>query len=192
LPHPPRFHSHCPASPTSARMFGECCPSQSLTVTYILGPYENLPWVGKACLYEQGHPEGRRRLARSTDGQAYRWETLNNIPRPCPTAQLWRPTKPCHIRNGAQITVNGMGQIFLRCLHSECSLRSSGQRWYIGTVPASLLLRRRQSESVAAAEQATSKIATHKRSAEENIEGASDRPHTLRSARRRNAPAGSR
>jgi hypothetical protein len=100
----------------------------------------------KACLYEQGHPEGR--LTRSTDGRAYRWETLHNTPRPCPTAQLWRPTKPCHLSNGAQITVNGIGQIFLRCLHSECRSRSGGQRWYVGTVPASLLLRQRQEQSV--------------------------------------------
>jgi hypothetical protein len=43
-PPPCCHHSHCPASPTSARMFGECRPSQSPTC--ILGPYENLPWVG--------------------------------------------------------------------------------------------------------------------------------------------------
>jgi hypothetical protein len=70
-------------------MFGECRPSQNLT--YILGPYENLPWVGpcavrkpsldlclvegdpavdafiKACLYEQEHPEA----AEHTDGRPW-------------------------------------------------------------------------------------------------------------------------
>jgi hypothetical protein len=119
----------------------------------------------KACLYEQGHPEGR--LTRSTDGRAYRWETLNNTPRPCPTAHGRQPAplndhlsifsnnvlnfynikaeqlrfgvQPSRVSNGAQNTVNGIGQIFLRCLHSECRSRSGGQRWYVGTVPASLL-----------------------------------------------------
>ena len=134
----------------------------------------------KACLYEQGHPEGR--LTRSPDGQAYRWETLNNAPRPCPTAQLWRPTKPCHVSNGAQITVNGLGQIFLRCLHSECRSRSGGQRWYLGTVPASLLLLQSESATVA---KATSTSAARKRSADTNIEESSDQP--FRSSRRRNA-----
>jgi hypothetical protein len=134
----------------------------------------------KACLYEQGHPEGR--LTRSTDGQTYRWETLNNTPRPCPTAQLWRPTKPCHVSNGAQITVNGLGQIFLRCLHSECRSRSGGQRWYVGTVPASLLLL--QSESAAEAK-ATSTNTTRKRSADDNVEEASDQQS--RPSRRWNA-----
>ena len=104
-------------------------------------------------------------------------------PRPCPTAQLWRPTKPYHVSNGAQITVNGLGQIFLRCLHSECRSRSGGQRWYVGTVPASHLLL--QSKSVAEA-QATSTNAMRKRSADDNVEEASDQP--LRPSRQRNAP----
>jgi hypothetical protein len=47
----------------------------------------------------------------------------------------------------------------------------------------------RQGESEAVAEQATSKIAPHKRSAEEIIEGASGRQHTFRSAQRRNRAA---
>ena len=135
----------------------------------------------KACLHEQGHPEGR--LIRSTDGQAYRWETLNNIPRPCPTAQLWRPNKPCHVSNGAQITVNGIGQIFLRCLHSECRSRSGGQLWYVGTVPSSLLLL--QSESAAEDKQSLLNKATRKRSAGQNLEETSDQPS--RPSRRWNA-----
>ena len=137
----------------------------------------------KKCLYEQGHPEGR--LIRSTDGQAYRWETLNDIPRPCPTAQLWRPAKPCHVSNGAQITVNGVGQIFLRCLHSECRSRSGGQRWYLGTVPASLMPH--HSGSAADTRQTPPKNETRKRSADQDLEGASDQLHRLTPAQRRNA-----
>ena len=146
-------------------------------------PAEGVPAVAdfiKACLYAQGHPEGR--LTRSTDGQAYRWETLHNIPRPCPTAQLWRPTKPNHVSNGAQVTVNVAGQIFLRCLHSECRSRSGGQRWYVGTVPASLLPH--QSESAASSGQKTSTGAACKRPADQDLEGASDRLHRPTPARR--------
>ncbi len=151
-----------------------------------LSPAEDDPAIDafiKACLYEQGHPEGR--LTRSTDGHAYRWETLHNAPRPCPTAQLWRPNKPCHVSNGAQITSNGIRQIFLRCLHSECRSRSGSQRWYVGTVPSSLLPR--QSEPAAETKQAMSTTAERKRSVEESIEGAFGQPHKFPPARRRNA-----
>ena len=137
-----------------------------------LRPAEDDPTVDafiKACLYEQGHPEGR--LTRSADGQAYRWQTLNNAPRPCPTAQLWRPTKPSHVSNGAQVTVNAVGQIFLRCLHSECRSRSGGQRWYVGSVPASFSSR--QSESLTCSRPIMSKNATRKRSASQDLEGGS-------------------
>ena len=145
-------------------------------------PAEGVPAVAdfiKTCLYAQGHPEGR--LTRSTDGQAYRWETLHSIPRPCPTAQLWRPTKPNHVSNGAQVTVNAVGQIFLRCLHSECRSRSGGQRWYVGTVPASLLPH--QSVSAAGSGQKTSPGAACKRPADQDLEGASE--HRPTPARRR-------
>ena len=145
-------------------------------------PAEGVPAVAdfiKTCLYAQGHPEGR--LTRSTDGQAYRWETLHSIPRPCPTAQLWRPTKPNHVSNGAQVTVNAVGQIFLRCLHSECRSRSGGQRWFVGTVPASLLPH--QSVSAAGSGQKTSPGAACKRPADQDLEGASE--HRPTPARRR-------
>ena len=122
----------------------------------------------KECLYGQGHPEGR--LTRSTDGRAYRWETLHSIPRPCPTAQLWRPAKPSHVSNGAQVTVNAAGQIFLRCLHSECRSKSGGQRWYVGTVPASLLPH--QSESTASSSRQTSSNPARKRFAGQDLKGA--------------------
>ena len=138
----------------------------------------------KECLYGQGHPEGR--LTRSTDGRAYRWETLHSIPRPCPTAQLWRPAKPSHVSNGAQVTVNAAGQIFLRCLHSECRSKSGGQRWYVGTVPASLLPH--QSESTASSSRQTSSNPARKRFAGQDLKGASDQLHRLNPTRRRNAP----
>lgn len=147
-------------------------------------PAEDDPAVDafiKACLYEQGHPEGR--LTRSTDGQAFRWQILNNAPRPCPTAQLWRPAKPSHVSNGALITVNAAGQIFLRCLHSECRARSGGQRWYVGSLPASISLR--QSESVTDTRQTTSIHATRKRAANQNLDRGPVQPHSFAPTRRR-------
>jgi hypothetical protein len=115
--------------------------------------------------------------------RAYRWETLHSIPRPCPTAQLWRPAKPSHASNGAQVTVNVEGHIFIRCLHSKCRSRSGGQRWYVGTVPASLWPH--QIESTASSSQKTSTDAACKRSADQDLEGASAHLHRLTPARRR-------
>ena len=160
-------------SPTGQRHTGAVRKSDvsgtSSKSSHGIRPAEEDPAVDafiKACLYAQGHPEGR--LTRSTDGHAYRWETLHNTPRPCPTAQLWPPTKQCYVSNGAQIRVTGIGviigQIFLLCLHSECRSKSGGQRWYVGTVPSSLLTR--QSEPAAETKQATSTTAARKRSVE--------------------------
>ena len=122
-------------------------------------------------------------MTRSTDGQAFRWQILNNAPRPCPTAQLWRPAKPSHVSNGALITVNAAGQIFLRCLHSECRARSGGQRWYVGSLPASISLR--QSESVTDTRQTTSIHATRKRAANQNLDRGPVQPHSFAPTRRR-------
>ena len=91
----------------------------------------------KELLCAQGHPEGR--LISSSDGRSYRWEILGGLARPCLTAQIWRPAQPEHKSNGARISVDSAGRVFLKCLHTQCRSVSGGQRCYVGTIPSSLL-----------------------------------------------------
>ena len=91
----------------------------------------------KKCLRAQGYPEGY--LALTSDRQSYRWGTSAGVPRPCQTAQIWRPLQPEHKSNGARISVSPTGQVFLQCLHEQCRKVSNGQRWYLGTLPPELL-----------------------------------------------------
>jgi len=91
----------------------------------------------KKLMFEQGHPEGR--LIQSSDGSSYRWEILGGLARPCLTAQIWRPALPEHKSNGARISVDKAGRVFLKCLHTQCRSVSGGQRCYVGMIPSSLL-----------------------------------------------------
>jgi hypothetical protein len=128
--------------PASLRCRISCAPARGKPAgkTRASAPADvdpNIVVRAKELLRQQGHPDGRLMLAR--DGGSYRWDTLGGLARPCLTAQIWRPAQPYHKRNGARVSVDNAGRVFLQFLHTQCRAMSIGQRCYVGMIPFSLL-----------------------------------------------------
>ena len=63
------------------------------------------------------YPEGRLQ-SRDQFGSCYLWHAVSSdTPRPCNVAQIWRPDKPIHISNGAIMSIDSWGAVFVKCLH---------------------------------------------------------------------------
>jgi hypothetical protein len=61
--------------------------------------------------------------------------------RPCSIAQIWRPLQPVHINNGAWVSIDGIRQVFLKCLHPECQRLDKSKGLFIGHIPLQVDLR---------------------------------------------------
>ena len=74
-------------------------------------------------LRKQGQPDGLLTLASESESNIkFRWQVHSGL-RPCMTAQIWRPSQAGHTSNGAWVSVDRHGGVFLICLHPQCLQR---------------------------------------------------------------------
>jgi hypothetical protein len=55
------------------------------------------------------------------------------------TAQIWRPSQASHKSNGAWVSIDRYGGVYLTCLHPQCLKRGHCNRRLLGQAPLSLL-----------------------------------------------------
>ena len=91
-------------------------------------------------LRRQGQPDGTLTLAsESTSEIKFRWQVPSGLLRPCMTAQIWRPSQAGHKSNGAWVSVDRHGGVYLICLHPQCLQRGYCNKRLLGQTPLSLL-----------------------------------------------------
>ena len=91
-------------------------------------------------LQKQGQPSGTLTFANESQHEyKLRWQVLPDLTRPCMTAQIWRPSQASHKSNGAWVSIDRYGGVYLTCLHPQCLKRGHCNRRLLGQAPLSLL-----------------------------------------------------
>jgi hypothetical protein len=100
-------------------------------------------------LHRHGQPDGQLvPIDASLHEIRFRWQTVAAADTsreytpscgPCRTSQIWRPSQAGHLSNGAWLTVDQSGAVYLTCLHPQCMKREQANRHRAGLVPLSLL-----------------------------------------------------
>ncbi len=119
-------------------------PSKSNTTSRMLALPTSDPLVNllHQLLRKQGQPNGTLTpVCESQSEVKFRWNVPSGQPRPCLTARIWpgRPSQAEHKSNGAWVSVNHHGEVYLICLHPQCLHRGHSNRRLLGHVPLSLL-----------------------------------------------------
>ena len=70
---------------------------------------------------------------------SFRWQVAPGSTRPCLIAQIWRPSNPTHVHNGAVISYDRSRAVFLKCLHPECLRLGRGPGTFLGYIPQNLM-----------------------------------------------------
>ena len=91
-------------------------------------------------LRRQGQPNGTLTIVSASESELkFRWQVPLDLLRPCMTAQIWRPSQAGHKSNGAWVSVDSHGGVYLICLHPRCLQRGYCNRRLLGQAPLSLL-----------------------------------------------------
>ena len=91
-------------------------------------------------LRRQGQPNGTLTLASESEKDIkFRWQVPSGLLRPCMTAQIWRPSQAGHKSNGAWVSVDHHGGVYLICLHPQCLQRGYCNKRLLGQAPLLLL-----------------------------------------------------
>ena len=91
-------------------------------------------------LHRHGQPNGTLTLTSDSEHDIkFRWQVPSDLLRPCLTAQIWRPSQAGHKSNGAWVSVDRYGGVYLICLHPQCLQRGYFNKRLLGQAPLSLL-----------------------------------------------------